>query len=244
MKSLVVEHTAPFQALPELVADAEGLFAREGIRIEWVNTNEGADRDARTDVMSPKGLDPYRSHGRLLEQGKADMYNACEWGNYCRVQDTGVRQPPGRPAQRWSPSQRSSYARIRRCTRRNSSPTARSACRSISAPTISRLHMLEGFLTREDDQGVQRAARLALSLRPADAGRHRRDHADRTLRHTGREEGLPHRSALRSITAPRSRTDAIDAETYERVQPRRAPRQCSASDADKRKLPAVLHRLS
>jgi NitT/TauT family transport system substrate-binding protein len=24
-----------------------------------------------------------------LEQGKADMYNACEWGNYCRVQDTG-----------------------------------------------------------------------------------------------------------------------------------------------------------
>jgi NitT/TauT family transport system substrate-binding protein len=26
----------------------------------------------------------------MLEQGKADMYNACEWGNYCRVQDTGV----------------------------------------------------------------------------------------------------------------------------------------------------------
>jgi NitT/TauT family transport system substrate-binding protein len=26
----------------------------------------------------------------LLEQGKADMYNACEWGNYCRVEDTAV----------------------------------------------------------------------------------------------------------------------------------------------------------
>ena len=25
-----------------------------------------------------------------MEQGQADMYNACEWGNYCRVQDTGV----------------------------------------------------------------------------------------------------------------------------------------------------------
>jgi len=91
MKTLVVEHTAPFQGLPELVADAEGLFAREGIKIEWINTNEGADRNARTDVFNPKGLDPYRSHGRLLEQGKADMYNACEWGNYCRVQDTGVK---------------------------------------------------------------------------------------------------------------------------------------------------------
>ena len=30
MKTLVVEHTAPFQALPELVADAEGLFATRG----------------------------------------------------------------------------------------------------------------------------------------------------------------------------------------------------------------------
>ena len=79
MKTLVVEHTAPFQALPELVADAEGLFAREGLKIEWVNTDAGADHNPRTDVRSPKGLDPYRSHGRLLEQGKADMYNACEW---------------------------------------------------------------------------------------------------------------------------------------------------------------------
>ena len=90
MKTLIIEHTAPFQGLPELVADAEGLFAREGLQIAWANTNEGANHDAATDVLSPKGLDPFRSHGRLLEQGKADMYNACEWGNYCRVQDTGA----------------------------------------------------------------------------------------------------------------------------------------------------------
>src|SRR5262252_5578638 len=90
MKTLVVEHTAPFQGLPELVADAEGLFAKEGIQIQWAHTDIGVDRQARTEVLSPKGLDPYRSHGRLLEQGKADMYNACEWGNYCRVQDTSA----------------------------------------------------------------------------------------------------------------------------------------------------------
>ena len=76
MKKLVLETTAPFQGLPELVAYDEGLFEKEGILIEWV------DRD--------KGVDPFASHGRLLEQGKADMYNACEWGNYCCVQDTGV----------------------------------------------------------------------------------------------------------------------------------------------------------
>ena len=46
---------------------------------------------------TPKGVDPFASHGKLLEQGKADMYNACEWGNYCRVQDTGQKQPPARP---------------------------------------------------------------------------------------------------------------------------------------------------
>src|SRR5216684_88980 len=54
MKTLIVEHTAPFQGLPELVADAEGLFAREGLDIEWVDTSEGADLDARTDVLDPK----------------------------------------------------------------------------------------------------------------------------------------------------------------------------------------------
>jgi NitT/TauT family transport system substrate-binding protein len=148
MKTLVIEHTAPFQGLPELVADAEGLFAREGLIIQWVNTNEGGDRDAHTDVLNPKGLDPFRSHGRLLEQGKADMYNACEWGNYCRVQDTAVRSrqlgrrsivtfaaivvPPDSPV--YTPQQL--------------------ADRKVGVPFYFgthylALHMLEGFLTRE-----------------------------------------------------------------------------------------------
>ena len=138
MKTLVVEHTAPFQALPELVADAEGLFAREGLKIEWVNTNEGVDRSARTDVLDPKGLDPFRSHGRLLEQGKADMYNACEWGNYCRVQDTGVKSRQlGRRASCHLRRHRGA-AGFCRSTRRSNSRAARSVYRSISARIISR----------------------------------------------------------------------------------------------------------
>jgi NitT/TauT family transport system substrate-binding protein len=89
MKKLVLETTAPFQGLPELVADREGLFEKEGLQIEWVE-RESDDKSTHVNVNTPKGLNPFSSHGKMLEQGKADMYNACEWGNYCRVQDTQV----------------------------------------------------------------------------------------------------------------------------------------------------------
>lgn len=90
MKKLVLETTAPFQGLPELVAYDEGLFAKEGLEIEWID-REAADKSTKVDVNSPKGLDPFSSHGLMLEQGKADMYNACEWGNYCRVEQTKTK---------------------------------------------------------------------------------------------------------------------------------------------------------
>lgn len=89
MKKLRLESTAPFQGLPELVADKEGLFAKEGIEIQWVE-RETTPIEPTVKLVTPKGADPFVSHGSLLEQGKADMYNACEWGNYCRVQDTSV----------------------------------------------------------------------------------------------------------------------------------------------------------
>ena len=94
MKTLVLESTAPFQGLPELVAYDEGLFEKEGLIVEWADRDAGVAKKTERDVTSPKGVDPFTSHGRLFEQGKADMYNACEWGNYCRVADTkaGSRQ--------------------------------------------------------------------------------------------------------------------------------------------------------
>src|SRR5262245_2524839 len=90
MKTLHLETTSPFQGLPELVADAEGLFEREGLKIAWVDRDEAGLKSVEGVAASPKGIDPLGSHGKLLEQGKADMYNACEWGNYCRVGDTAV----------------------------------------------------------------------------------------------------------------------------------------------------------
>src|SRR6202521_1102679 len=95
MKKLVLETTAPFQGLPELVAYDEGLFEKEGLQIEWADRDKGVEKKTTTRIPSQKGGDLFASHGRLLEQGQADMYNACEWGNYCRVQDTNIGSRQG-----------------------------------------------------------------------------------------------------------------------------------------------------
>ncbi|MSP93936.1 MAG: ABC transporter substrate-binding protein [Alphaproteobacteria bacterium] len=148
MRKLVLETTAPFQGLPELVAYDEGLFEKEGLLIEWVDRDKGVEKKTDTAITSHKGVDPFASHGRLLEQGKADMYNACEWGNYCRVQDTGVgsRQLGRRGIV--------TYAAI---IVRPDSPvyTAQQlAGRTVGVPFYFgthylALHLLEGFLPRE-----------------------------------------------------------------------------------------------
>jgi NitT/TauT family transport system substrate-binding protein len=148
MKKLVLETTAPFQGLPELVAYDEGLFAKEGLEIEWADRETGVEKKLEIDVTTPQGVNPFSSHGKLLEQGKADMYNACEWGNYCRVQDTGQNSRQlGRRAI-------VAYAAI---VVRPDSPvyTAQQlANRTIGVPFYFgthyiALHMLEGFVPRQ-----------------------------------------------------------------------------------------------
>src|SRR6185295_11309360 len=90
MKKLTLENTQPFQGLPEIVAYEEGLFEKEGLHIEWADREKGNKyQNVATNIVTPKGLNPFLSHGKMLEDGKADMYNACEWGNYCRVEETG-----------------------------------------------------------------------------------------------------------------------------------------------------------
>jgi NitT/TauT family transport system substrate-binding protein len=148
MPKLILETTAPFQGLPELVAYDEGLFAKEGLTIEWADREKGVEKKTEVDVTSPAGLDPFASHGRLLEQGRADMYNACEWGNYCRIQDTtkGSRQIGRRGIV--------SFAAI--VVRPDSSVyTAQQlAGRSVGVPFFFgthylALHLLDGFMPRD-----------------------------------------------------------------------------------------------
>jgi len=147
MKKLVLETTSPFQGLPELVAYREGLFEREGLAIEWADRDEAGVKSADTSLTDPKGADPFVSHGTLFEQGKADMYNACEWGNYCRVGATAGSRQIGRRAI-------VTYGAI---VVRPDSPvyTAQQlAGRSVGVPFFAgthylALHMLEGFLPRD-----------------------------------------------------------------------------------------------
>jgi NitT/TauT family transport system substrate-binding protein len=89
-RKLVLETTAPFQGLAELAAYDEGLFEKEGLSIEWADRDKDVDRTPQLHITSHNGVTPFASHGKLLEQGKADLYNACECGNYSRVGDTSV----------------------------------------------------------------------------------------------------------------------------------------------------------
>jgi NitT/TauT family transport system substrate-binding protein len=148
MKKLILETTSPFQGLPELVAYDEGLFEKEGVKVEWADRDEAGIKTVDTSLTNVKGADPFGSHGTLLEQGKADMYNACEWGNYCRAGATNVgsRQVGRRGIV--------TYAAI---VVRPDSPvfTAQQlANRTVGVPFYAgthylALHLLEGFLPRD-----------------------------------------------------------------------------------------------
>src|SRR5918997_2764944 len=86
---LQLETTGPFQGLPELVAYDEGLFAAEGLDVTFVRRGENAPKQADRSITDPGLVSPFGSHGDSLETGKAAMFNACEWGNYCRVEASG-----------------------------------------------------------------------------------------------------------------------------------------------------------
>jgi NitT/TauT family transport system substrate-binding protein len=147
-KKLVLETTAPFQGLAELVAYDEGLFEKEGIIVEWADREKDVDKTAQLDVTSHKGVNPFSSHGKLLEEGKADLYNACEWGNYSRVGATkaGSRQIGRR-----------SIVTFAALVVRGDSPVQtpqQLANRQIGVPFYFGTHyltiqMLEGFVPRE-----------------------------------------------------------------------------------------------
>src|SRR6516162_4870805 len=147
MKKLVLETTSPFQGLPELVAYQEGLFEKEGVLIEWADRDEAGIKSADTSLTDVKGADPFVSHGTLFEQGKADMYNACEWGNYCRVGATSGSRQIGRRA----------IVTYRAIVVRPDSPVytpQQLANRTVGVPFYAgthylALHMLEGFLPRD-----------------------------------------------------------------------------------------------
>ena len=189
----------------------------------------------------PQGRQPrFASHGKLLEEGKADLYNACEWGNYSRVEGTkvGSRQVGRR-----------SIVTFAALVVRGDSPVQtpqQFANRQIGVPFFFGTHyltlqMLEGFVPRDQiklgrvPNGSPYRFKLLMN------GRDRGHHADRALYLARREEGLPaghlgvpsrHRGRLR----PRRCRD------LQRLQSRGA-RGGAPHQRQQARLPALLHRL-
>src|SRR5258708_36435119 len=68
----------PVSALPIYVARDEGLFERAGIELRY---------QAKYSQRNASDSDPFqRLKEALFEQGKADVYNLCEWAGIDRSQ--------------------------------------------------------------------------------------------------------------------------------------------------------------
>jgi NitT/TauT family transport system substrate-binding protein len=145
---LVLETTAPFQGLPELVAYNEGLFAAEGVEVEFIKRGENAPTKVDPSITSHNAANAFASHGSSAEQGKAAMFNACEWGNYCRVEQssTGGRQLGRRAI--------ITYGAIAVAPGSNIYTPQQLANKAVGVPYYAGTHylamlMLEGFLPRD-----------------------------------------------------------------------------------------------
>ena len=90
IKKITFERVIPFQDLPVLVAHQEGLFTKEGVEVEFIGGSGSASIKTNREITNPEGLSSLVGHGSRSETSGAVMYNACEWGNYRRAQDSSV----------------------------------------------------------------------------------------------------------------------------------------------------------
>ena len=73
--------------LPWLVAQDEGLFAREGIEVEFIRSHSWDPQAAP--VADPSQVSPFWRH-KPFEENAAEFFNACEWGQIRRSNDSEV----------------------------------------------------------------------------------------------------------------------------------------------------------
>jgi NitT/TauT family transport system substrate-binding protein len=88
-KKVTMEKPSPFNGLDWIVARDEGLLEKEGLNVEFIDHGTPTETDlsltnAWNQVSSARG------HAEAAERGAANMFNACEWGNYRRSQDSTV----------------------------------------------------------------------------------------------------------------------------------------------------------
>jgi len=72
--------------LPYYVAEEEGYFREEGVDVELIRNRE-LERGPIRFIEDPKFQSSFSSFV-LFEKGESDLYNACEWGQLRRSQDS------------------------------------------------------------------------------------------------------------------------------------------------------------
>jgi NitT/TauT family transport system substrate-binding protein len=83
-----MERPSVYNGLDWLVALDEGLFAKEGLDVELVA--HGGEQGTNVSVTDWNKVSSNRGHAEAVERGRANIFNACEWGNYRRSQDSAV----------------------------------------------------------------------------------------------------------------------------------------------------------
>ena len=71
-KTMVIEPVRAFNGLDVLVARDEGLFAAEGLEVQFASREPGDLRSAAEGTLA----NPISTQGRLQEHGAARMYQA------------------------------------------------------------------------------------------------------------------------------------------------------------------------
>lgn len=87
MKKITSEYSQVVFNIPWVVAQDEGIFAEEGLEVEFI---KGRERDPNAPpVYDPTEVDPFWRHAPFEEQ-MATCFNACEWGQIRRSDDSNV----------------------------------------------------------------------------------------------------------------------------------------------------------
>ena len=84
---ITMERPNPYNGLDWIVALDEGLFEKEGLDIELVGHGFG-NKKTDLSVTDWNQVSSNSGHAEALERSAANIFNACEWGNYRRAQDS------------------------------------------------------------------------------------------------------------------------------------------------------------
>ncbi|WP_367127766.1 ABC transporter substrate-binding protein [Saccharothrix sp. HUAS TT1] len=88
MPKIKIEATSAVFYLPYYVAEEEGYFTDEGLDVELIR-NRPSDETGLRFIEDPRKVSSFSSF-KLFEAGASQLYNACEWGQLRRSQDSQV----------------------------------------------------------------------------------------------------------------------------------------------------------